>query len=141
MFALLEFHIKIFDENGNFHSKTEDENPLLDSILEWQPSGGLIASVGSTPHGTVVSLFERNGLKRADFYPYEGKSEKYEENHIKELLWNPTSDILALVYSSKVELWCRNNYVWMRKLTLCGNRDANISNLCFVSWDHERKNR
>ncbi|ODM91991.1 Elongator complex protein 1 [Orchesella cincta] len=138
-----KFHIKIFDENGTFHAKTEDENVLLDSTLEWQPSGGLIAAVGKTPHGTVVSLFERNGLKRADFFPYEGKKDMYEDNKVTDLQWNTSSDIFAIRYDSKVEIWCRNNYVWMRKLILVGPVDnpQTSTKLIFTAWERERSNR
>ncbi|CAL8089851.1 unnamed protein product [Orchesella dallaii] len=138
-----KYQIKIFDENGALHSKTEEENVLLDSTLEWQPSGGLIAAIGKTPHGTVVSLFERNGLKRADFFPYEGKKESYEENKVIDLQWNTLSDILAIRYNSKVEIWCRNNYVWMRKLVLVGpvENSQSATKLVFTGWEPERSNR
>lgn len=90
----------------------------------------------------MISLFEKNGLKRADFFPYEGKKETYEDDKIIKLTWNTTSNILAVVYKSKVELWGRNNYVWMRKLVLHGSSSkSDVTSLIFIGWDREINNR
>jgi hypothetical protein len=131
--------IKVYDDTGALYSTTEECHPLLNACLEWQPSGGLIAAFGKSPHGKVVFLFELNGLRRADFSPYDDRRDDGEQEEVQGLEWNSASNILAIKFKYSVELWTRSNYVWMKKKCLRAERSESCIQM--AKWDVERPNR
>lgn len=133
--------IRFYDDTGKMYAESEEACVISSHCLAWQPSGGLIGTLCKTPSGaTVVMFLELNGLKRSDFDPFEGRA-KEDNEPVLDLLWNTSSDILALRKRSSVELWHRSNYFWMLKKTV-NLEDASGTvpkdgTLSYLSWDSE----
>lgn len=126
----------MFDEDGKLYSTSSFEDyKILNHTLAWQPSGGLLACFGESSHGKVVVLFELNGLQRS-CVPLERNDE------VVGIEWNQTSDILAVLYQDTVQLWTRNNYVWMLKKSFTKlSQNGGRQFIQFCGWDLQNPNR
>lgn len=96
---------RVFERNGTLSSVSEPCD-YLDSILSFQPRGAVIAAIQQEPHQVV--FFEKNGLRRYEFALHN--SEK-----VLQLDWSTDSDILAIRYDTRIDLWTQKNYHWYRK--------------------------
>ncbi|KYM98961.1 Elongator complex protein 1 [Cyphomyrmex costatus] len=124
---------KIFNREGMLCYTSEQVNGLEECIA-WGPVGRPIAVPQILNEKYVVAFFEKNGLKYSElllpFKPQEAK--------VKDLLWSPCSDILAVVcYQSEtnttlIQLWTENNCHWYLKQTLVFTEK---NPLLYVTWD------
>lgn len=135
----------MFDETGTLFSNTENTTMLLSTVLDWQPRGSLIAALEKSPPGrntdTIVSFFELNGLKRSEFDHCEGRS-TLNNDPIISLVWNSSSDLLAMRKRHCIELWYRSNYVWMCKSSIFARRkgedgEGALDGIKFFTWDSQ----
>ncbi|CAG7729237.1 unnamed protein product [Allacma fusca] len=132
--------VHVYDEAGKLFSASDESIVFSSKCLSWQPSGGLIATLGVSPSSSPnVTFLELNGLKRADFDPFEGRTSGDEKLPILEILWNANSDVLALKKEATVEMWVRSNYVWMCKKIIFpeNTHDVKRSTILSASWDLE----
>ncbi|XP_011056183.1 PREDICTED: elongator complex protein 1 isoform X4 [Acromyrmex echinatior] len=123
---------KIFNREGMLCYTCEQINGLEECIA-WGPMERPIAIPQILDEKYVIAFFEKNGLKYSDlllpFKPQEAK--------VRELLWSPCSDILAVVcYQSKtnttlIQLWTENNGHWYLKQTLVFTEK---NPLLYVTW-------
>ncbi|KYQ49072.1 Elongator complex protein 1 [Trachymyrmex zeteki] len=123
---------KIFNREGMLCYTSEQINGLEECIA-WGPVGRPIAVPQILDEKYVVAFFEKNGLKYSELLlPF-----KPQETKIRELLWSPCSDILAVVcYQSKtnttlIQLWTENNCHWYLKQTLVFTEN---NPLLYVTW-------
>jgi elongator complex protein 1 len=105
--------LRVYDRTGALHS-TSEAVPGLEHVLAWRPTGPLIAAtqrfgfsgggVGKPGRHDLV-FFERNGLRHGEFSirPPSGaivsgaaSGEAKWGYRVREVLWNASSDILAL---------------------------------------------
>ncbi len=112
--------IRVFDKFGTLQSISEPVG-VLESSLCWMPNGALITSTTIHPDGRrQVIFFERNGLRHGEFFLRRSEA-------IKDLSWNTTSDVLAVLFEDGlVELWTSKNYHWYLK--------ASFSSYKNISW-------
>ncbi|XP_029166752.1 putative elongator complex protein 1 isoform X2 [Nylanderia fulva] len=110
---------KVFDRKGTLYYTCEPTNGL-EECLAWQPLGNLIATTQRLVNKHVVALFEKNGLKYAEFpLPFAPREVK-----VKDLLWSPNSDILAIIcepfetLNTILQLYTENNCHWYLKQTI-----------------------
>ncbi|XP_066914863.1 elongator complex protein 1-like [Clytia hemisphaerica] len=87
------------------------------------------------PNKHDVIFFEKNGLQHGEFT----LSSKPNDKLIKQILWNPNSDILTLLIQDlsrngtfSVQLWTTGNYHWYLKQELTFNEQPPS-----LSWDPE----
>ncbi|KAL6440916.1 hypothetical protein ACFW04_003370 [Cataglyphis niger] len=139
LFAVSFLHIltkirqfKIFDREGTLCYTSEPTNGL-EECLAWQPLGNLIATTQRMANKYVVALFEKNGLKYTDFsLPFASK-----EITVKDLLWSPNSDVLAVIceqsgmFNTILQLWTENNCHWYLKQTIVFSTD---NPLIYATW-------
>ncbi|XP_011265632.2 elongator complex protein 1 isoform X2 [Camponotus floridanus] len=138
LFAISFLHIqtkirqfKVFDREGTLCYTSEPTNGL-EECLAWHPLGNLIATTQRLANKHVVALFEKNGLKYTDFplsfAPGEVK--------VKDLLWSPNSDVLAVICEGMsnhtiLQLWTENNCHWYLKQTIVFSTD---NPLIYATW-------
>ncbi|KAI8848478.1 IKI3 family-domain-containing protein [Chytridium lagenaria] len=85
---------------------------MLEHIINWKPSGGLIVGTQRLPHRHDVVFFERNGLRHGEFTLREPLTTK-----VVELAFNSDSNVLAIWLDRGdsghvVQLWTCSNYYW-----------------------------
>ena len=104
-----------------------------------------MVSLEKSPPGrntdAIVSFFELNGLKRSEFDCSEGRS-TLNQDKILSLVWNNTSDLLAMRKRHCIELWYRSNYVWMCKSSIFSRRKGDdgkgaLDGIKFFTWDKQ----
>ncbi|KMQ97926.1 elongator complex protein 1-like protein [Lasius niger] len=139
LFAVSFLHIltkirqfKIFDRKGTLCYTSEPTNGL-EECLAWRPLGNLIATTQRLANKHVIALFEKNGLKYADFpLPFAPK-----EIMVKDLFWSPNSDVLAVICEQSgtlntiLQLWTENNCHWYLKQTIVFSAD---NPLIYATW-------
>lgn len=139
LFAVSFLHIltkirqfKVFDREGTLCYTSEPTNGL-EECLAWRPLGNLIATTQRLANKHVVALFEKNGLKYTDFpLPFAPK-----EVTVKDLLWSPNSDVLAVIceqsgmFNTILQLWTENNCHWYLKQTIVFSTD---NPLIYATW-------
>lgn len=146
--------IRVFDREGNLDSVSEPVNGLEDH-LAWKPQGSLIASTQrkhpNDKHDHTVKdilinpelvdkkdveedldliFFERNGLRHGEFslrLPLHTK--------IKDLAWNNSSEVLAVVLDKSVQLWTMKNYYWYLKQEIFSVAKNDIK---YLKWHAEK---
>lgn len=123
---------KVFDRKGTLCYTSEPTNGL-EECLAWRPLGNLIATTQRLPNKHVIALFEKNGLKYTDFsLPFASN-----EVTVKDLLWSPNSDVLAVIceqsetFNTILQLWTENNCHWYLKQTIVFSTD---NPLIYATW-------
>ncbi|XP_072752046.1 putative elongator complex protein 1 [Anoplolepis gracilipes] len=139
LFAVSFLHVltkfrqfKVFDRKGTLCYTSEPTNGL-EECLAWRPLGNLIAATQRLANKHVVALFEKNGLKYTDFsLPFAPN-----EVTVKDLLWSPNSDVLAVICEQSgmsntiLQLWTENNCHWYLKQSIVFSID---SPLIYATW-------
>ncbi|KAI9287321.1 IKI3 family-domain-containing protein [Umbelopsis sp. AD052] len=126
--------LRVYNREGVLQNTSEPVDKL-EHVLNWRPSGNLIASTQRLPHRHDIVFFERNGLRHGEFTLRETS-----EHKVIELQWNADSSILAVWLQTQqndtikktVQLWTMNNYHWYMKQHL----DLG-SNIVAFNWDVE----
>jgi elongator complex protein 1 len=127
--------IRVYSREGQLDSVSEPVDGL-EGALSWRPSGNLIASTRRSNDKIEVVFFERNGLRHGQF-DLRFTSEELES--LKKLLtlkWNSDSNVLAVSYPSKVQLWTMSNYHYYLKQELSFPETAPQVAMC--SWHPEQ---
>ncbi|XP_066919539.1 putative elongator complex protein 1 isoform X2 [Clytia hemisphaerica] len=126
--------IRIFNNEGILQA-TNEKIEGLEQCIGWRTSGNLIACSQQKPNKHDVIFFEKNGLQHGEFT----LSSKPNDKLIKQILWNPNSDILTLLIQDlsrngkfSVQLWTTGNYHWYLKQELTFNEQPPS-----LSWDPE----
>ncbi|CAB4001430.1 Elongator complex 1 [Paramuricea clavata] len=107
-------------------------------LLDWRPSGNVIASVQTLPdQQQQVIFFEKNGLRHGEF------SLRSNQSKAVKLSWNIDSSVLCVwnkialpdteTFYDTVQFWYSSNYHWFLKQELKFMEDS-VSDLC---WDVE----
>lgn len=127
--------IRMFSREGQLDSVSEPVDGL-EGALSWRPSGNLIASIRRSTEKIEVVFFERNGLRHGEFdlrFTAEGLQDL---STPLALHWNSDSNVLAVSYPDKIQLWTMSNYHYYLKqeLTFPVSAAGNIQ----CSWDPER---
>ena len=109
-------------------------------IVQFRPSGSIIASTQLKPHRSDVVFFERNGLQHGEFTFQVPPTDAY----IKELLWSADSSVLCAWCRHRdgeekewLQLWTVGNYHWYLKQEIVPARSKDGIPTSFVSvlWD------
>lgn len=127
--------IRVYSREGQLDSVSEPVDGL-EGALSWRPSGNLIASVRRTNDKLEVVFFERNGLRHGQFdlrFTSEELTALVTPLTVK---WNSDSNILAVSYPDKVQLWTMSNYHYYLKQELVFPETATRTALC--TWHAER---
>ncbi|KAF2441894.1 elongator complex protein 1 [Karstenula rhodostoma CBS 690.94] len=127
--------IRVYSREGQLDSVSEPVDGLL-GTLSWRPSGNLITSVRHTIDKIEVVFFERNGLRHGQFDLRLTAEELQNLSRPLTLSWNSDSNVLAVSYSDKVQLWTMSNYHYYLKQELFFPEQAAATVRC--SWDPER---
>ncbi|KAL8159767.1 hypothetical protein V2J09_001304 [Rumex salicifolius] len=109
--------IKVWERDSGVLQSTSESKALVDTVLEWMPSGAKIATVS---HGAgedkcpSILFYERNGLERSSFSINESR-----EAVVDLLKWNCNSDILAGIVKCEnydcIKIWSFSNNHWYLK--------------------------
>ncbi|KAF8661467.1 hypothetical protein AX16_001304 [Volvariella volvacea WC 439] len=155
--------LRVYDREGALQS-TAEAVPGLEGVLSWRPSGNLIAGtqrfggfegagVGREGRHDVV-FFERNGLRHGEFGLWVGRDAKDGASQdgsssrkwgyrVKELLWSPDSNVLAVWIEhdegDAVQLWTTGNYHWYLKQEVWAptEKEGAPGRFTSVSWHPE----
>ncbi|XP_012536297.1 putative elongator complex protein 1 [Monomorium pharaonis] len=130
--------VKIFGRAGILYWTSEQINGL-EACLAWKSFSNLIAVTQILKDKYEVAFFEKNGLKYSELLlPF-----KSQEMKVKDLLWSPCSDVLAIVcHESKrlsktnnmlIQLWTENNCHWYLKQTLTFSME---NPLLYATWSN-----
>lgn len=127
--------IRVYSREGQLDSVTEPVDGL-EGALSWRPSGNLIASLRRTSANVEIVFFERNGLRHGQFdlrlTPEETESMKTSPK----LKWNSDSNVLAVLFADKVQLWTMSNYHYYLKQELLLPESTPQSACC--TWHAEK---
>lgn len=127
--------IRVYSREGQLDSVSEPVDGL-EGALSWRPSGNLIASVRRTSEKAEVVFFERNGLRHGQF------DLRFTAQELEVLItpltlsWNSDSNVLAVSYPDKVQLWTMSNYHYYLKQELVFPETAPTVAMC--AWNPER---
>ena len=127
--------IRVFSREGQLDSVSEPVDGL-EGALSWRPSGNLIASTRRTNDKVEVVFFERNGLRHGQFDLRFTPEELTALAKPVNLAWNSDSNVLAVSYRDKVQLWTMSNYHYYLKQELPFPEAASQTVMC--SWHSER---
>ncbi|EOA92129.1 putative elongator complex protein 1 [Exserohilum turcicum] len=127
--------IRVFSREGQLDSVSEPVDGL-EGALSWRPSGNLIASTRRTNDKVEVVFFERNGLRHGQFDLRFTPEELTALAKPLTLAWNSDSNVLAVSYPDKVQLWTMSNYHYYLKQELPFPEAASQTVMC--SWHSER---
>jgi elongator complex protein 1 len=106
--------IRVYSREGLLDSISEPVDGL-EGALSWRPSGNLIAGVQRLKDGIDIVFFERIGLRHGQF-SLRLTSEEFESLITPlNLNWNSDSNVLAVGYPNKVQLWTMGNYHYYLK--------------------------
>ncbi|KAJ4357966.1 putative elongator complex protein 1 [Didymosphaeria variabile] len=127
--------IRVYSREGQLDSVSEPIDGLQ-GALSWRPSGNLIASTRQSSDRVEVVFFERNGLRHGQFDLRFTPEELQSLSTPLTLSWNNDSNVLAVSYMDKVQLWTMSNYHYYLKqeITLPEKVATNVR----CSWDPER---
>jgi elongator complex protein 1 len=127
--------IRVYSREGQLDSVSEPVDGL-EGALSWRPSGNLIAGIRRQSDKFEVVFFERNGLRHGQF-DLRIPSEDIERLKVcPKLKWNSDSNVLAISYPDKVQLWTMSNYHYYLKQELVFPEPA--SQAIYCSWHPER---
>ncbi|KAJ4311796.1 putative elongator complex protein 1 [Neodidymelliopsis sp. IMI 364377] len=127
--------IRVYSREGQLDSVSEPVDGL-EGALSWRPSGNLIAGVRRTSDKLEVVFFERNGLRHGQFDLRLTPEELQSSTTPLTLKWNSDSNVLAVSYPDKVQLWTMSNYHYYLKQELVFPESAARTALC--TWHAER---
>jgi len=109
--------IRVFSREGQLDSVSEPVDGL-EGAISWRPSGNLIAGIRRLQDKADVVFFERNGLRHGEFDLRITPDELKSLNTSLKLKWNSDSNVLAVCYPQKVQLWTMSNYHYYLKQEL-----------------------
>ncbi|KAF2004864.1 elongator complex protein 1 [Amniculicola lignicola CBS 123094] len=127
--------IRVYSREGQLDSVSEPVDGL-EGALSWRPSGNLIASIRRLNDQIEVVFFERNGLRHGQFSLRLTPADLKVLTSPLTLRWNSDSNVLAVSYPTKVQLWTMSNYHYYLKQELVfpeGKTQTVLS-----SWHPER---
>lgn len=127
--------IRVYSREGQLDSVGEPVDGL-EGAMSWRPSGNLIASIKRSDDKMEVVFFERNGLRHGQFDLRITTEELRNLNRPLSLHWNSDSNVLAVSYPNKVQLWTMSNYHYYLKQELTLPEDAPHTVMC--NWHSER---
>ncbi|KAH6875352.1 elongator complex protein 1 [Alternaria rosae] len=127
--------IRVYSREGQLDSVSEPVDGL-EGALSWRPSGNLIASTRRTEDKIEVVFFERNGLRHGQFDLRFTPEELAVLSIPLSLKWNSDSNVLAVSYPDKIQLWTMSNYHYYLKQELRFPEAAPRTIIC--SWHAER---
>ncbi|KAH8691783.1 IKI3 family-domain-containing protein [Phaeosphaeriaceae sp. PMI808] len=127
--------IRVYSREGHLDSVSEPVDGL-EGALSWRPSGNLIAGIRRSSNKIEVVFFERNGLRHGQFDLRFTQEEMKESSTCLKLDWSSDSNVLAVTYPDKVQLWTMGNYHYYLKQELVFPEPAPESIFC--AWHSER---
>lgn len=127
--------IRVYSREGQLDSVSEPVDGL-EGALSWRPSGNLIASVRRTSDKLEVVFFERNGLRHGQFDLRATQEDLAQQVTPLTVKWNSDSNVLAVSFPDKVQLWTMSNYHYYLKQELKFPETAVRTVLC--TWHAER---
>jgi elongator complex protein 1 len=127
--------IRVYSREGQLDSVSEPVDGL-EGALSWRPSGNLIASTRRTDDKIEVVFFERNGLRHGQFDLRLTSEELTALSIPLTLKWNSDSNVLAVSYKDKLQLWTMSNYHYYLKQELRFPEAGPRTVMC--SWHAER---
>ena len=127
--------IRVYSREGQLDSVSEPVDGL-ESALSWRPSGNLLASIRRSTEKMEVVFFERNGLRHGQFDLRFTAEELENLSTPLTLRWNSDSNVLAVSYPDKVQLWTMSNYHYYLKQELVF--PEKVADTVRCSWDPER---
>jgi elongator complex protein 1 len=127
--------IRVYSREGQLDSVSEPVDGL-EGALSWRPSGNLIASIRRLKERVEVVFFERNGLRHGQFDLRLSPEELQALTIPITLRWNSDSNVLAVCFSRKIQLWTMSNYHYYLKQELKFPEDAAKTVMC--NWHPER---
>lgn len=127
--------IRVYSREGQLDSVSEPVDGL-EGALSWRPSGNLIASTRRTSDKVEVVFFERNGLRHGQFDLRFTAEELAALSVPLTLKWNSDSNVIAVSYPDKVQLWTMSNYHYYLKQELRFPEASARTVMC--DWHAER---
>ncbi|KAH8625649.1 Elongator complex protein 1 [Alternaria alternata] len=127
--------IRVYSREGQLDSVSEPVDGL-EGALSWRPSGNLIASTRRTSDKVEVVFFERNGLRHGQFDLRFTAEELAALSVPLTLKWNSDSNVIAVSYPDKVQLWTMSNYHYYLKQELRFPEASPRTVMC--DWHAER---
>ncbi|ORY11096.1 elongator complex protein 1 [Clohesyomyces aquaticus] len=127
--------IRVFSREGQLDSVSEAVDGL-EGALSWRPSGNLIAGIRRLEDRVEVVFFERNGLRHGQFDLRFTPEEIKNTTVPLTLQWNSDSNVLAVCYPAKVQLWTMSNYHYYLKQELVVPNTSTTGVLC--NWHAEK---
>lgn len=127
--------VRVFSREGLIDSVSEPVDGL-EGALSWRPSGNLIAGIQRLEDRVDVVFFERNGLRHGQFDLRLADDEIKRLDTSLKLKWNSDSNVLAVCYPHKVQLWTMSNYHYYLKQELLFPESGAAAVAC--SWHSEK---
>jgi elongator complex protein 1 len=127
--------IRVYSREGQLDSVSEPVDGL-EGALSWRPSGNLITGIRRLSDRLEVVFFERNGLRHGQFDLRCTTDELARVQRPLNLRWNSDSNVLAVSYPDKVQLWTMSNYHYYLKQELRLPESSELMAQC--SWHPER---
>ncbi|KAI5289057.1 hypothetical protein KEM55_008912, partial [Ascosphaera atra] len=106
--------IRVFSREGVLDSVSEPID-FVESAVSWRPVGNLIAAVQRLEDRIDVIFFERNGLRHGQFSLRLTKADMDSWASDISLAWNFDSNVLAVIFKDRVQLWTTGNYHYYLK--------------------------
>ncbi|XBW36935.1 hypothetical protein QEN19_002514 [Hanseniaspora menglaensis] len=109
--------LRVFTRSGELEAVSEPVD-FMENVVNWRPSGNLICGIQRKAHLQLeedktldLIFFEKNGLRHGEF----DTRLSIEDTIIKQVSFNSSSEILAIVTDEKIFLWTTKNYHWFLK--------------------------
>ncbi|KAK2799452.1 hypothetical protein FQN51_006939 [Onygenales sp. PD_10] len=130
--------IRVYSREGALDSVSEPVDGL-EGALSWRPSGNLIAGIQRFEDKVDVVFFERNGLRHGEFTLRLTKEDMDSWASNINLAWNIDSNVLAVQFKDRIQLWTMGNYHYYLKqeIPISVESDAEKELLCF-RWHQEK---
>ncbi|RUS18247.1 IKI3 family-domain-containing protein [Endogone sp. FLAS-F59071] len=132
--------IRVYNREGILQNTSEPVDKL-EHVLDWRPSGNLIAASQRLAHRHDIVFFEKNGLRHGEFTLREPRLHK-----VIDILWNADSTVLAVwiarqdetgAFRNSVQLWTMNNYHWYIKQEI-DTAAHEMGDVVGFQWDLEK---
>ncbi|EFQ98733.1 elongator complex protein 1 [Nannizzia gypsea CBS 118893] len=130
--------IRVYSREGALDSVSEPVDGL-EGALSWRPSGNLIAGIQRLDNRIDVVFFERNGLRHGQFTLRLTEEERLSWASNIKLAWNVDSNVLAVQFKDRIQLWTTGNYHYYLKEEIPLSIDG--TSLCTFRWHHEKSMR
>lgn len=109
--------LRVFTRTGELEAVSEPVD-FMENVVNWRPSGNLICGIQRKVNLQLeedktldLIFFEKNGLRHGEF----DTRLSIEDTIIKQITFNSTSEVLAIVTDDKILLWTTKNYHWFLK--------------------------